>query len=255
MKPKWIALAAALAAVVLARPLSAQVLGGRVLDRATTEPVKDVMVEVMNPAERVVARGRTDKDGFFVFELRDPGTYHLRASRVGYQTAVSPTQVTVEARQTVQVEIALSTGAVTLDPLRVTAKTQPPHSKQLENNGFYDRERLGFGKFMTSYEIMQKNPVYPVEVFRDVPGLQLLPTGGSHYNIALSRGGDNCSPEIRLDNTPVSSADLDDMIRPGDIDGVEVYRGASEIPVQFANTRTGCGLILIWTKQGEARNH
>jgi hypothetical protein len=62
--------AAALAALLFAPSLQAQILGGRVLDRASNEPVVDAVVEVLNPAGRRMHQARSDKDGFFVFELR-----------------------------------------------------------------------------------------------------------------------------------------------------------------------------------------
>jgi carboxypeptidase family protein/TonB-dependent receptor-like protein len=250
MKSKWFARAAALAALLVAGPLSAQIIGGRVMDASNNEPVKDVIVEALNADGRAVQRGRTDKDGFFAFEFRQPGAYRIRTQRIGYTNSTSE-PVQVDLRQTVQVEIKLTTGAVALEPLRVTAKTEPPHNRQLEEEGFYQRERIGFGKFLTQYEIAQRQPLETTEVFRGVPGIGLVPAGGSHYNLVLTRGGDNCSPRLLVDNLPIDQTDLDNMVKPQDIAGIEVYRGPSETPARWMGQRSACGLIVIWTRRGE----
>lgn len=249
MKHNWHARALALAALFLAAPLSAQIMGGRVMDRASNEPIKDAIVEALNDAGRTVNRGRTDRDGFFVFEFREAGVYRIRTQRIGYRTTTSDS-VRVEQRQTVQVEIKLSTGDVELAPLTVTAKTEPPHSRQLDQEGFYDRERMGFGKFLTQYEIQQKQPLETSEVFRGVPGVGLVPAGGTHYNLVITRGGDNCSPRVMVDNMAVDQQDMDSLVKPQDIAGIEVYRGPSEIPGRWMGQRSACGLVVIWTRRG-----
>jgi hypothetical protein len=249
MKPRWYAPALALAALVLARPLAAQIIGGRVMDRASNEPIKDVIVEALNTGGRTVNRGRTDKDGFFVFEFREPGVYRIRAQRIGYGTINSDT-VRVEMRQTVQVEVKMAAGEVALEPLTVTARSQPPHSRQLDTEGFYERERIGFGRFLTQYEIQQRAPLETSEVFRGVPGVGLIPAGGTHYNIVLTRDG-NCSPKVLVDNMPIDQSDMDNVVKPNDIAGIEVYRGPSEIPARWLGQARSCGLVVIWTRRGE----
>jgi hypothetical protein len=255
MKSRWPALLFTAAALLLARPLSAQILGGRVIDKASGEPVKDAVVEVLNAANsRVVARARSDGDGFVAFELREPGSYRVRTSRIGYTTNTSQA-LQIDVRQTVQVDIPLTTGEVTLDSLTVTARSAPARSAALDREGFYDREKQGFGRFLTEYDIQQRNAIQSTEIFRGVPGLTLVPAGNNSYRVVSSRGGNNCSPNLVLDNMPLSSADdLDDMVKPQDIAGVEVYRGASEIPGRWLGNRGNCGLIVIWTKRGEP-NH
>jgi hypothetical protein len=251
MKHRWFACAAGLAALVLPAALSAQILGGRVMDKATNEPLKDAVVEVLTPEGRALQRQRSDKDGFFVFELKDPGEYRIRTSRPGYQVATS-SGVQVEERQTVQVEVHISTTEVTLDPLTVTARSQPPHSTNLDRNGFYERERRGFGLFLTSYELSQRLAASATELFRGLPGVQVTPNGGNNrYTLSITRSGQNCPPKILLDGSPVDGDDLDGFIQPGDVDGIEVYRGPSEVPGQWMAYRSACGLIAIWTKRGE----
>ena len=254
MKSRWPALLLTAAALLLAQPLSAQIFGGRVIDKASGQPIKDATVEILNPSNRVVARARSDGDGFVAFELRQPGAYRVRTSRIGYTTHTSQA-LTIELRQTVQVDIPMSTGGeVTLDSLTVIGRSAPPRRDELDREGFYDRERMGFGRFITAYDIQQRMAIQTTELFRTIPGMALIPTGGTRYRIAVTRGGDNCSPAVILDNMPINVTDeLDDIVKPQDIAGVEVYRGASEVPGRFLGNRNNCGLVVIWTKRGQAR--
>lgn len=258
MKPRWSALLLTAAALLLAAPLSAQIFGGRVIDKATGQPLKDATVELLNNVNRVVARARSDGDGFVAFELRQPGTYRARTSLAGYTTHTSQ-GLQIDLRQTVQVDIPLSTGLadgeVALDSLTVIGRSAPQRRTDLDREGFYDREKMGFGRFLTAADIQQRLAIQTTEIFRTIPGVSLIPTGGTRYRLAITRGGDNCAPQIILDNMPVSVGDeIDDMVKPQDIAGVEVYRGASEVPGRFLGNRNNCGLVVIWTKRGEP-NH
>jgi hypothetical protein len=48
---------------------------------------------------------------------------------------------------------------------------------------------------------------------------------------------------------------LDDIGHPSTIAAIEVYRSASQIPVQFggSSVETLCGVIVIWTRTGRMR--
>jgi len=257
MKSRWSALLLLAAALLLANPLSAQIFGGRVIDKKSGQPLKDARVEMLNDNNRVVARASSDGDGFVSFELRQPGTYRVRTSREGYTTHTSQ-GLSIDLRQTVQVDIPLTLvgeGEVTIDTLSVIGRAQPRRLSELDREGFYDRERTGFGKFITAEDISQRMAIQTTEIFRTVPGMALVPLGQSRYRLSVTRGGDNCSPSIVLDNMPMTTSDdLDDLVKPQDIAGVEVYRGASEVPGRFMGNRNNCGLVVIWTKRGQQNN-
>jgi hypothetical protein len=52
-----------------------------------------------------------------------------------------------------------------------------------------------------------------------------------------------------VDGTPAPGLEVDE-IRAQDIHGIEVYRGAATVPVQFAKAGlTQCGVIVVWTKR------
>jgi hypothetical protein len=39
-------------------------------------------------------------------------------------------------------------------------------------------------------------------------------------------------------------------LQPSEIEAVEVYTSASQIPAQYNKTSGGCGVMLIWTRVG-----
>jgi outer membrane receptor for ferrienterochelin and colicin len=46
-----------------------------------------------------------------------------------------------------------------------------------------------------------------------------------------------------------AQSDINAAVSPDQVEAIEVYRGASEIPVQYNGSGAMCGAILIWTKQ------
>jgi len=234
-----------LLALLAAAPLQAQVVGVRVLDRATDQPIPEVMVEALRANGRSVQRVRTDREGYAVLELPEGGEWRVRASRVGYQAATS-TPVTVEMRQTIETVVRIAAGEVVLDPLTVTARTVPPRSPAMEREGFYDRERRGLGKFLTEYEIQRMLSTESSGIFRNVPGLRVVRSGNNSI-VTVSRGGQECIPKMFVDNMGTTAAEIDKLVKPEEIRGVEVYRGSNEIPARWIGQANGCGLIVVWT--------
>ena len=45
-----------------------------------------------------------------------------------------------------------------------------------------------------------------------------------------------------------SVGDLDSMIQPESVAGVEVYNSATETPAQFMDPFSQCGSMLVWTR-------
>jgi hypothetical protein len=41
---------------------------------------------------------------------------------------------------------------------------------------------------------------------------------------------------------------MDDLVRPEDILGLEVYLAKGEIPVEWDDTRSECGVVVVWTR-------
>ena len=42
--------------------------------------------------------------------------------------------------------------------------------------------------------------------------------------------------------------DLDNVVAPKDLAGIEVYPGKEDMPEELLNEYEGCGMIVAWTK-------
>ena len=246
-------------------PLSAQTIRGRVVDAATGEPVSQAAVTVLSPSQRTAGRARTGADGTFAVELRAAGSFRLRGERTGYQASTSQA-VEVAVRETVEVTLRVSAQALQIEPLTVTGRIQPPRNRVLERNGFYDREAGGMGKFVRR-EDLDRHPEHNlvhtlaripgVELDRDRRGREIVTFTRSRTVGTLKRAQvgqrDDCYPQIYLDGSlmryaPPNDVQLDDIISPIQIEAIEVYRSAAELPAQFSGNNAACGVILIWTR-------
>jgi TonB family protein len=68
----------ALGASLLASPVAAQMIGGRVVDHSTHLPARLLTVLVLGDSDRVIARTETDTAGVFYASLPAGGQVHLR---------------------------------------------------------------------------------------------------------------------------------------------------------------------------------
>lgn len=107
------------AALFAAGPTAAQSVQGRVTEPGTGQPVSGAVVLLLNEGGERVSATLTDAQGGFAVRARTPGTYSLRAERVGYATATSPA-LSLGAGMEVERSLVLEPRQVVLEPLLVT---------------------------------------------------------------------------------------------------------------------------------------
>ena len=96
------------------------------------------------------------------------------------------------------------------------------------------------------------------DVLRGLPGVQVS-WDGSEYVVQMTRAaglGYSCPVQYFIDGSPflASLDDIDQTIQPEDVDGIEVYKSATDTPAEFQTGGNGgaCGTIVIWTRRGGA---
>ena len=114
------------------------------------------------------------------------------------------------------------------------------------------RSRLtGQGQYLTREQIDKAGYYNLQDAMRNLRGVEVHCGGGSGCFIQMSRAPMACKPEYVVDER------VDPNFGPGtpikDIEGLEVYTGASDVPGEFAGRNAGCGVIVIWTKAGPPR--
>jgi hypothetical protein len=233
---------------ILAAPLAAQVVRGKVLDAASGEPVAQAEVTAATLGGRGAGRARSAADGTFTLELRAPGTFRLRAERTGYRPTTTDS-VAVDVRETLEVELRLSATAVGIEPLRVTARVAPPHRRSLELNGVYDRARDGFGRRLFREDIERQSNMSLGQVLARVNGTNRVQSGPFEY-ILFGRSA-HCLPNLYVDGSRMAyggRTDINSVVTPGQIEAVELYSSAASVPLQYGGSNAACGVILIWTR-------
>jgi hypothetical protein len=260
-----LAIVAVLGAAVMARPLSGQsevrapdarasanrslgVVDGIVSD-SNLVPLQAAFVSILGTKIRV----GTGPNGRFRITSIPAGTYLIIVKRVGYH----PTSAAVDVKASDTLRLSYTLNKLRpeeLDPIVVTAKS--PTMRMAE---FEARRKVGVGEFMTADEIERRNSAFPTELFRKFKSVNVSPdhTGPITQYFALSaREGGNpsfgaCPMQVYLDQVPLPAPfNLDLLPPPRDIGGIEVYAGASTIPPQFSGFDRGCGVILVWSKDG-----
>jgi hypothetical protein len=112
----WLALAALLAAA----PVHAQAAHGRVVEAGTGQAVSGAVVELVDAGGARVAATISDAQGAYALRAAAPGTYTVRAQRVGFAAAASPA-LQLAAGQDAEQPLRMQPRQVSLEPLLVTA--------------------------------------------------------------------------------------------------------------------------------------
>lgn len=191
----------------------------------------------------------TDDEGSFRLTTVPSGVVVLDVRRLGF--VPSTALYDLKSGGTIQVELLLAPVPHLLDAVLVRGAGDRSDGAF---GGFYQRRALGIGRFVTREEIERRNVHATTDLFRMVPGVNVVMGRGERKMLRLR--GSRCSPLIWMDGTPLwQGYELDfDAISPRSIEGIEIYSMAS-LPPQFrsGNSAIDCGVIVVWTRRGEPR--
>ena len=218
---------------------------GRVRDAMTDDPVVSAAVAVSTRLRST----ETNRQGDFVLSGVPVGTQRLEVRHLGY--APLSYVVEVSAGLTTEVEIGMVPDPVEMDPIVATVM----RVRRLEIKGFYDRrhwgELAGTGTFYTAEDDDRRRPVEISHMIADESGIRLQcnarRTDCRLVNTRQSSGVTGaCTLSFYVDGLPTRGIPLDDVVRPSEIAGIEIYRGLASGPAEFPPSR--CGLVAVWTK-------
>lgn len=189
----------------------------------------------------------TAADGSFAIEELSPGTYEFTVRRLGFEPAHASLKVDDPDAQA-DLTIRLTPLPLQLDPVTVVGEEASP---VLQMQGFYERRAMGFGHFITREDIEYRRTNLVSELFQLIPGFR------------IGRGA-GCK-SLFLDGLYVGPTDMDmleSLLSVGDIEGIEVYTGPSQMPARFnvlgecpgppgrpsRRGRPGQPVIVVWTR-------
>ncbi len=217
-------------------PTAANSLGGIVRDESRA-PIPSAELSLLRRGEpaRVV---RSGNDGRFSFSYVRPGAIALTARRLGYKTAALDLAMDAGGFAG-PVEVVMEEIASDIDV--VVVEGSKGHLRE-----FYEHKATNsFGKFFDRKDIERKAPGLVSELVRTVPGATLRVSERTGNRILL-RG---CQPTVWIDGTRAMGAEVDEVARPSDLAGVEVYPSWAGLPAQYQDRDNRmCGVIVLWTR-------
>ncbi len=172
------------------------------------------------------------------------GQQTVEVRYLGYAPVRLPVSLAEGVRE---MAFQLAPAPVRLAELKVRA---PGGARTLEMGGFSMRRRNGNGTFITREEIERQQPRYLSDLLRRLPGISLSTPNKFGRSQTTMRGATSrsCQPQVFVDGVQTSIFYLDDVL-PGNVEGLEIYRGAATIPAQFNRGMAICGVVLVWTRE------
>ena len=213
-------------------------------------------------------RAVTNDSGQFQFDTPPTGRLHLRARRVGFRQADHALKLDAGASR--QEDFELEGVPEVLDSVRILGQQQGTGRMA----AFWNRRMIGVGAFITRSEIEHRGAYRSSDLLRTINGVRVLgdnPSGRPIIQMGRMAvmAGTMRSTDPRKSNTDFASKcqvnyyvdgnwvnpetfHMDDLA-PSSIEAVGIYRGPAEIPPAFRQRETACGLIVIWTREGPAK--
>lgn len=218
----------------LTRKLTGNATVSGIVRSSTGQPLPEVTVSVVDAAPST----RTDEQGHFTLAGLPAGTQQLEGRRLGYLVGMA--RVSLRDRATVTQNLELSR-IVALDSVRIVAQRTrfEQYQKRVRQSGTSSA-------FISAEQIEKQRPFELSDLLR-MQGFR-IEGSGLDAQVLTSRGDRSfqlgpCVTNVVIDGIEHQSINL---VPPGDVGAIEIYRGNGGAPVQYDST---CGLVLIWTKR------
>lgn len=218
-------------------PLASYDVKGVITDISRV-PIPEVEVAAVSGIT-LIRQTDTRDDGSFNLGRLPAGQISLTIRRLGYEPR--RVDLTLGSDNLAPLEIALKPKASELEDVLIAVNDKSRLREFYEHRG----QRNSFAKFYDSDEIKRKGANLTSDLFRSMPGITIKSSniGGNTIRI---RG---CQPMVWVDGQRVPDAELDEVIAPGDIAGIEFYTSMAGTPAQYMErANRACGTVLVWTK-------
>ena len=231
-------LVALLTVVLCPEPGSAQAtLKGRVIDSEIGQPIAGATVTIRRGATPV----STDTLG--QFEARDipEGDAEVTIQVIGYTRGVFRMRFPSSGKM--ERVFALDFTGARLPAVVVEARAEKLERRYVE---FEQRRHRQMGTYLRWDELEKQGYASIGDALRTVRGVRIQCNQQAFECSAVMVRTPQCQPTWWIDGVEVRSFHENTSIR--DVYGIEVYRGAGEIPGEYAGSNAACGVIVVWTK-------
>lgn len=252
-------------------PLSAQiVVRGVLYDDETGAPLLGTVMLVDPGKDSPVVYSATDSLGQFSLKAAN-GTYQIAAIKPGYTSVLSvPVPFEPGEQLTIRVPIAVSgdphNRIGVLERLKSgqhsSQVTESTRRAGLDNGGLAQRRVMGLGLQFNRARLEQSSFSTLGEFLQGVVGFSVM-NPASASTMRVTRGGSSfvnggaCHLGWFVDGHRMDiggrmdpATDALGAMSLNTIEAVEIFRGISEMPAEFADPDIQCGAVAIWTRRG-----
>ena len=237
--------AALLALAVRPDPAAAQAtLRGRVIDSEFGQGLAGAVVRI----RRGPAPVTTDSAGRFAVDGLAAGTSEVTIEVLGYGSGVF--SVFMPRSGTVNGEFPLDFTGHELPAVVVEARAEQLAARYTD---FERRRQRRMGTYLRWDELEKRGYASVGDALRTVRGVRVQCNQQTFECFAVMVRSPQCQPTWWIDGVEVRSFHESTPIH--DVYGIEIYRGAGEIPGEYAGSDAACGVIVVWTKSRPFRRN
>jgi hypothetical protein len=245
-----------------------QAAGGVVKEELSNAPVGGVAVVLVDSNRTVRGVVFTDADGRYLIRAPAEGVYRLSFQRAGL-AAFDADGNDLKAGRELRVDVLMARASTTLPTVDVIAKpvVERPAGNTHKYDEFLRRRSFGVGHFMTREELDAKPRERMQDVFNGIPGIKVREDGTRWYVQsqrcsgrtipgldagALAGANVGRDPKLNaklfIDGFPVPDITALSDLRPHQIEAIEVYQGAAQLPAEARGD--SCFAIFVWLRSG-----
>jgi hypothetical protein len=220
------------------------ILGGRTTVRGSVtsesgRPVASARVGVVGREHQEI----TDRAGRFALLGIPAGTQTVEVRALGH----APERRRLELGHAA--DTTLTFRMTTLKRMLDTITVVGQRVYDRDRSGFLRRARANMGFSMDGEAIARSRAVDTSQLLRRAPGAFVNAHAMNRQLLIRNRAGSYCTPTIYLDGIRMlgpASEDLDIIVQPHQLDGLELYRNM-QAPPEYQDINQ-CGVLLLWTR-------
>lgn len=229
-------------------------ISGQVRDRVTQQPLSDVQVVIVGSQRGA----RSDAQGRYRIVNVAPGSYQVRALRLGYEAQVRP--VTVGLGATATADFTLAATAARLDEVVVTATGESQRRRESGvTTARIDTSQVNMAAVQSLSDVLSSRAagVSVQQAGGTTGGTSRIRIRGSN-SINLSNDPLLIVDGVRVNNNPNSTSigvggqapSRFNDINPDEVENIEIIKGPAAAALY--GTAASNGVIQITTKRGKA---
>lgn len=226
-------------------------LSGRVVDDHGA-PVNGATIALWDPTQHA----RTNERGTFALDSLPAGTRTIEVRAIGFAPATQVVHLldheSVRADVTLTKTVVLPTVESRADVVYSKGLLEFERHKRTAAGGYFFRPIELQGKRVQELRtVVQQSPGVDVRFDPRIPGWTVRMTRPSTYMRVGEGANFGCTPILFLDGHQsfFTFDDLNGLLDPQEILGVEIYPRHVEVPTEFVyDINNPCGAIVVWTR-------